>query len=164
MHIWSGAPPRLSQASKQLRTRRGILVILVVAIFAVGAVFSAVYLVNQSKGLSLPPGCSKPQGGFLIVASIKGFNDSIDHGVPLQSWPIIDVQKGSTVNITVCNNDTQAHGFQISNYYDAKVVSLGPGEIIHVSFVASKTGSFQIYCVVFCTVHYWMQSGKLVVS
>jgi len=115
---------------------------------------------GQSTG-TLPSGCTKPAGGFLIIASKLGYNDSVDHGVPANPWPVVTVTKGQQVNITVCNTDIQAHGFQVQHYFDGNIESIAPGQVIHVSFVADQVGDFQIYCSIFCSVHAFMQSGQL---
>ena len=112
----------------------------------------------------LPPDCVRPANGFLVVLSIDGYNDSVLHGVPKNLWPIINVTVGQAVNITVCNIDTQAHGFQIAYYYNSNVVSVEPGQIMHISFVADKIGEFAIFCEIFCSVHWAMQSGLLNVT
>jgi len=141
---------------------------VVLAVIVVGVVVSSAYVLYGRKAQSgtggLPPYCTKPTGGYLIVASARGYNDSVDHGVPASSWPVIDVKKGSTVTITVCNTDAQAHGFQVTHYLDSKIETVSPGQAITVSFVADQTGKFRIYCSIFCTVHWAMQSGLLVVS
>lgn len=113
---------------------------------------------------NLPAGCVKPPGGYLIIANQNGFNDSIQHGAPSNDWPIINVTQGSTVNITVCNSDVQAHGFQITHYFDSNIETVSPGKVIHVTFVADKAGDFTIYCSIFCSVHIYMQNGLLAVS
>ena len=100
----------------------------------------------------------------LIIASITGFNDSVDHGVPQNPWPVVHVSKGTIVNITVMNVDKQPHGFQIAHYYDNRIVAIAPGQTINVSFLANVAGTFQIYCSIPCTVHWAMQSGELFVS
>jgi FtsP/CotA-like multicopper oxidase with cupredoxin domain len=154
-------------------TRSLILTILTVA----GVIASALVLaggLRASQGaattppvVSLPAGCVKPPGGFLIIQSQYGYNDSIIEGAsPNKAWPVITVQQGQTVNITVCNIDkTQSHGFQISNYYDGSVVAVGPGQVLHVpAFVADKAGTFQIYCAIFCSIHLFMQYGQLRVA
>jgi hypothetical protein len=144
-----------------------LFVIVVVVIVVLGAgITVALYAVTKgasstSTSTSLPAGCTKPAGGFLIVASDTGYNDSMDHGVPAKSWPVINVTQGQTVNITVCNIDFQAHGFQVAHYYDNSIVTIAPGEVIHVSFVANQAGEFQIYCEIFCSIHWAMQSGLL---
>ena len=129
---------------------------------------TAFYLVSKARttatSTTLPGECVKPANGFLVVASSRGYNDSIDHGVPEKSWPIITVQQGQTVNITVCNTDFQAHGFQVSYYYDSSIITIVPGQVLHISFVATRAGEFRIYCNIFCSIHPFMQSGLLNVT
>ena len=95
-----------------------------------------------------------------------GYNDSVLEGAgPTKSWPVVTVAQGEDVNITVCNADpSQAHGFQIAYYYDSKIVAVDPGQVIHVSFVATKAGTFRIYCAIFCTIHLFMEYGQLRVT
>jgi hypothetical protein len=150
----------------QLRVghRETVLKGLVVALGLI-AVLSSIYAtqVGSSQG-DLPPGCSKQPGGYLIVASDVGYNDSAAHGVPASPWPVITVKEGSTVNLTICNSDNQAHGFNINYYYDSVIKSIAPGQVVHLSFVADQKGIFQIYCAIFCPVHVFMQSGEIVVD
>jgi hypothetical protein len=120
---------------------------------------------TSTSSIMLPAGCAKPAGGFLIIASQLGFNDSVNHGVPESSWPVMNVRVGQNVTIVVCNADpSQAHGFQIDHYYVAQLVSIASGQVLRVSFIANKAGSFRVYCQIFCTIHWAMQSGQLVVS
>ncbi|QQG48398.1 MAG: hypothetical protein HY247_06545 [archaeon] len=145
--------------------RRGAVIILVgllVAASAAGA--SYYYLRGSGRDGTLPSWCTRPAGGFLIVASVNGFNDSIQHGVPEANWPNISVQNGTMVNITVCNIDHQAHGFQVSHYRDTPIQSVPPGQALHVQFLANKVGTFRLYCSIFCTIHWAMLNGTLAVS
>jgi hypothetical protein len=149
--------------------KRKILLSVVVIILAGGTLVSVAFLLygrsqTCESAVTYQYESQRPPGGYLIIASAKGFNDSVDHGVPSNSWPVIDVKKCAQVSITTCNTDIQAHGFQISHYFDSRVVSLAPGQCLTVSFVADVTGTFRIYCNIFCTVHWAMQSGQLVVS
>jgi heme/copper-type cytochrome/quinol oxidase subunit 2 len=114
--------------------------------------------------INLPAGCVRPTNGFLIVADQNGFNDSIQHGAPVKHWPIIVVKLGATVNITVCNSDIQAHGFQVTHYFDSNIETVDPGQVVHVSFLANKAGDFEIYCSIFCSIHIFMQNGELIVK
>jgi hypothetical protein len=147
--------------------QKAVLVVAVVIVVGVAAT-SAFYVLSLGNGTSsstgLPPGCTKPAGGFLIIASNLGYNDSelhYGHG----SWPVINVTQGSTVNITICNTANYAHGFQIANYYQSSLVTISPGEVLHVpAFVANEPGSFLIYCSIPCPIHIYMQYGELSVS
>ncbi len=106
----------------------------------------------------------KSPGTYLIIASANGYNDSISHGVPQNPWPVITVQKGTTVTLTMYNADVQAHGFQVTHYSDSNIQSVAPGTSLTITFVADTTGTFHIYCSIFCTVHAFMQSGELIVQ
>ena len=138
----------------------------VVAVIVVGAAAtSGFFLLSLGSGSSsskaLPPGCVKPANGFLIVASNLGYNDSELH-YGKGSWPILNVTQGSTVYITVCDTANYAHGFQIATYYQSSIVTISPGEVLHVPpFVADKSGSFLIYCSIPCPIHIYMQYGEL---
>ena len=150
--------------------------ILLAALTLLGVVASALVLVggvDSSRGASvslpeaaLPQGCSRPAGGYLIVMTKYGYNDSVLEGAgPTKAWPVIRVAQGQEVNITVCNADpTQAHGFQIETYYDERIVAVDPGQVVQVSFVANEVGTFRIYCAIFCTIHLFMQYGQLQVT
>ena len=142
------------------------LVALVAITLAVAAIASAIYLSNAGKGTALPPGCVRPANGFLVIASSRGYNDSVGHGVgPNDSWPVLNVQMGQSVNVVVCNTDIEAHGFQIYHYFDSHTVSIAPRQVIRVSFVANQTGTFRIYCSIFCLPHApYMQYGELIVT
>ena len=122
-------------------------------------------LTGPTSTSTLPVGCVRPSGGFLIIADVNGYNDSMHHDVPHNSWPVIEVKNETMVRITVCNADHQAHGFQVTHYFDGNIETLSPGQVLNVSFVADKSGTFRIYCSIFCTIHYpWMQYGELVVA
>jgi len=121
---------------------------------------------SSIPAIRLPAGCVKPAGGYLIIASAYGYNDSVLEGAgPSKAWPVITVAQGQKVDITVCNVDsTQSHGFQISKYYDGSIVSIAPSKVINVSFVATDAGTFPIYCAIFCSIHLFMEYGQLRVS
>ncbi|MDV3244865.1 MAG: hypothetical protein LYZ66_06830 [Nitrososphaerales archaeon] len=154
----------------RLAGRTLIGVVLVVVVIAGAALVSALYLLSRggtttTTGSQLPPGCVRPADGFLIVASNLGYNDSISHGAsPDKPWPVINVTVGSTVHIVVCNTDFQTHGFQVSHYYDSSLVTVRPGQVLDVTFVADQVGTFRIYCNIFCTIHIFMQYGQLRVA
>ncbi len=134
-----------------------ILAISIIAPFCFLA-FQYVHLPNLNFNVSAAQSCERPEGYTLIILDDSGFNDSIHTGEPT-----IEIQRGDTINILVCNLDSvQSHGFAIDHYFAAGV-TLRPGEAYKVSFVARDPGSFTIYCNVFCTVHTFMK-GKLIVN
>jgi hypothetical protein len=146
--------------------KRIILVVLVVVLLGASAT-AALFLLSRGGVIGsrpLPEGCTKPGGGFLIIASSSGYNDSIAHGSPAKSWPIVTVHLGQNVTIVVCNTDVQAHGFQIVHYFTPNQETLVPGQVLRVSFIADQTGSFVIYCDIFCSIHIYMQNGLLSVT
>ncbi len=152
-----------------MERRHQFLVIALLLALMLGALAVSLPELNRvastTTTVMLPTGCVKPAGGFLIVASQTGFNDSVDHGVPQNSWPVIKVGLGQNVTILVCNADrSQPHGFQISHYYDARLISIPSGQLLTVAFIADSAGTFRVYCDIPCSVHWAMQSGELVVS
>lgn len=140
---------------------------LVVAIMLGLAAFTA-YASNSGTNGSiqstLPTGCVRPAGGFLIIASSLGYNDSVDHGAPTRSWPVLDIPEGSNVSITICNKYQWAVGFQVVHYLQSKIETVLPGQTLTVNFVADQKGAFIIYCSIFCPIHLFLQGGELKVT
>src|SRR6266540_1792685 len=127
-----------------------ILAISIIAPFSVIAL-QYVHLPNVNFTVSPAQSCERPAGYVLMILDANGFNDSIHVG-----QPTIEIHRGNTTNILVCNFDPiQSHGFAIDHYF-ATGVTLRPGEAYRISFVARDAGSFTIYCNVFCTVHTFM--------
>lgn len=147
------------------RKRAALVAAVILVVSGLGIVAYAVLGPGaQQNNVVLPPGCVKPPEGFLIVADYNGFNDSAGHGVPANPWPVVNVQQGANVTIVVCNADTEAHGFQVSHYFDGNIVTLAPGQVTTVMFVANEAGTFRIYCSIVCGVHWAMLSGELRVA
>ena len=161
---WSPYTPKFD--GTELNGERRKLFIAIILAITVAVIFSATYLADlgRNNGTTLPQGCTKPVGGFLIIASNMGYNNSIGHGAPTKPWPIISVRNGSMVNIAVCNVDRESHGFQIARYFDAKIESLAPGQVIKLSFVPDEAGIFEIKCSIPCAIHLYMQNGELLVT
>ena len=135
-----------------------MLVLLAVAIVSAGAV-TALYALslgrNSTTSTILPPDCTKPADGFLIVASNLGWNESVLKGAGVTAgvvWPKMTVTQGQTVNITVCNTDIQAHSFQIAHYEQGSANTIGPQQVVHFTFIASQAGTFQVYCEIQCSI------------
>jgi hypothetical protein len=142
--------------------RRKTGAVFVVAALAVLLAASGSYAVSQATPRSLlPSGCAIPVGGFLIVVSSMGYNDSIEHGAPFKSWPILNVAQGSDVKITVCNTYSQQVGFQVTHYLASDREAIAPGQVLSFNFIANETGSFYIYCAVFNPIHVYLQGGEL---
>jgi hypothetical protein len=146
------------------RVKKRLLPIFLAALVIIGLSVSTAYLSapgNDGVQSVLPPGCAKPSGGFLIVASSLGFNDSLTHGAPAKSWPILDISRGSNVTITVCNMYSQPVSFQVAHYLERQTEMVLPNHALTVEFVADKTGSFHIYCAVFSAIHLYLQGGEV---
>src|SRR2546427_6204474 len=104
-------------------------------------------------------GCVRTAGYSLVVGDENGYNDSAHHSRP---WPIIQVQRGGTVKIVVCNLDpVSPHGFEINNYVNP--VQLTAGQSFATTFVADRPGNYSMFCSIFCPVHQYMVYGLLVV-
>jgi len=148
--------------------RKRVMVAFFVAVTVLGLAVLVVYVSSSGAvgngGPVLPADCVKPAGGFLIVASSLGYNESMAHGAPTQSWPVMAIPAGSNVTITVCNTYQQAVGFQVVHYLQDRVESVAPGHALTVSFVADEKGTFTIYCGIFCSIHLYLQGGELRVT
>ena len=77
---------------------------------------------------------------------------------------IVRVREGDTVNLHITNIETAAdatHGFAVPQYNIE--ASIDPGEVVNISFEATKSGSFAFYCSEFCSaLHLEMQGWLLV--
>ena len=139
-----------------------VLASAVAIVFALGPISNR----TQAATVISNPGCTKPEGGFLIVASDTGFNDSAAHlqADPSQPYPLITVAQGSNVTITICSmSKVETHGFAIDHYFPVGKV-LHPGDSFTITFEAEQTGIFSVYCNVLCPIHEWMLQGELVVK
>lgn len=105
---------------------------------------------------------------FLIVeadigTSYTGINGSYYHQDT--NWPVITVYQGQQVTIHVlnCPQSPEPHGFAIGFYFNSGV-ALSPGQSDTITFVASTTGRFTVFCNIFCAIHQYMQNGELLVK
>ena len=77
---------------------------------------------------------------------------------------ILRVKQGDTVNLHITNVETTAdatHGFAVPQYNIE--ASIDPGEVVNISFTATKSGDFAFYCSEFCSaLHLEMQGWLLV--
>lgn len=133
-----------------------------------------------STGSSLTSNVSNTNNSTVYITIFEadrgfmaGMNGSY-YKSPSTNWPVVVVYQGQTVVIHVenlANESSEPHGFAIDHYFDspngqsgAAGVELAPSQSYTVTFVASQTGTFRIYCSVFCAIHPLMQHGELIVS
>jgi FtsP/CotA-like multicopper oxidase with cupredoxin domain len=159
-----------------MKPERTTLILAVATIVALAAVAGVLGLgalygtkasgtVGSTSETVLPAGCTRPAGGFLIILSKYGYNNSMLQGAGLSKpWPVMNATVGQTVKVEVCNVDVEAHGFQIAHYVDSSINVVGPGESLNFTFVANQQGTFQIYCAIPCSIHFFMQFGQLRVT
>ena len=146
-------------SSRFKRLPRVITMAVILGIIVAAAYASTITIQSGSAAT-----CAKPSDGFLIVVNSLGFNNSAAHGAPAQSWPILSVPDNSDVVIAVCNSYQQPVGFQVAYYLQNPVERIQPGQTLMVSFTTNQTGTFDIYCDVFSSIHLYLQSGELVVT
>lgn len=151
-----------------VRHRRIVLVVALITVVGAGslaAAYSFHFFGLGRTGCGTSPSYQPSSAQFTIVMDNQGmnvgFNGSKYHSIP---WPMMNVSVGQTVSIHVTNNDpTQPHGFAITRYFD-RGITLRSGECYDATFVADQPGSFTVYCNIFCTIHVYMQDGRLTVS
>ncbi len=151
--------------------KRTNLLLSIATILAVAAVVTTLGLgpvlgnsgpAGTTSATSIPPYCVRPLGGFLIVVSKYGYNDSILQGAgPGKPWPIVTVSQGQLVRIAVCNTDIESHGFQVATYVQGTVNTIRPGEEQNFTFTANQEGTYGIYCAIPCDLHVFLQYGQL---
>ncbi len=147
--------------------RRVLVIVLMVV--AVTGVFAAAYTfhffgLGTTNCWVRPANIPASSTYFVVVMANEGMNVGFN-GSKFQSgsWPIMNVTMGRTVTIHVINNDTvQSHGFAIQHYLTG--FSLGPGTCSDVTFTANQLGSFTVYCNISCSIHIFMQNGRLNVN
>lgn len=119
------------------------MIALVIASLAVAGVLTLVIRVPSSP-------CADTSGTvrhFTIIADLNGFNGS---KYQTGFWPTVTVQQCDTVVIKVVNDDTQIHGFAI-DYYATRGLGIPGQQSQSLTFLASRTGQFRMFCDVFCT-------------
>ena len=147
-------------SSRFKRFPRAITLVVVLGIMVAAGYASTITIQQPGSGAT----CAKPTDGFLIVVNSLGFNNSAAHGAPAQSWPILSVPDNSDVVIAVCNTYQQPVGFQVAYYLQNPIERIQPGQTLVVSFTTNQTGTFDIYCDVFSSIHLYLQSGELMVT
>ncbi len=150
-----------------LKLGRPLVIAMVLLAVAVGTVVTAYSLhlfnLGNQSGASCPssPTTSSSPAYFTLIMSNQGFNSSRTYTGPC---PILNVAKGQSVTIHLRNDDpVEAHGFAITHYLDSGI-ELRPGQSNDITFTATQAGSFLVYCNILCSVHNYMQNGRLNVS
>ena len=159
-----------SSGEESARTRllRRVLVIVLIVVVVTGF-FAAAYTfhffgLEATNCWARPASVPASSAYFVVVMANEGMNVGFN-GSKFQSgsWPIMNVTLGRNVTIHVINNDTiQSHGFAIQSYFNG--FALGPGKCSDVTFTADQPGSFLVYCYISCTIHVFMQNGKVNVN
>lgn len=155
------------EGSPRTRLLRRVLVIVLIVL--VTGFFAAAYTfhffgLGTTNCWARPASVPTSSAYFVVVMANEGMNVGFN-GSKFQtgSWPIMNVTVGRSVTIHVINNDTvQSHGFAIQHYFSG--FALGPGTCSDVTFTAEQSGSFLVYCNISCTIHVFMQNGKLNVN
>jgi len=145
------------------------VLVIVLMVVAVTGVFVAAYTfhffgLGTTNCWVRPANIPASSTYFVVVMANEGMNVGFN-GSKFQSgsWPIMNVTMGRHITIHVINNDTvQSHGFAIQRYFSG--FALGPGTCGDVTFSADQSGSFLVYCNISCTIHIFMQSGRLNVN
>src|SRR5689334_16689785 len=123
--------------------------IVVIVIAVVGALGGGIFTFAIGIPGSPCTGVNSVTRNFTIIADTSGFNVSKDR---TGSWPVMTVNRCDFVNITIVNNDVQAHGFAI-DFYGVKGAEVqGQQSYQFPGFQAVKPGQFRVYCNIFCTV------------
>jgi FtsP/CotA-like multicopper oxidase with cupredoxin domain len=156
------------EESPRTRLLRLVLVIVLVVVVITGF-FTAAYTLHffglgTTNCWARPASVPASSTYFVVVMANEAMNVGFN-GSKFQSgsWPIINVTLGRTVTIHVINNDTvQSHGFVIQRYFSG--FSLGPGTCSDMTFTPDQSGSFLVYCNISCSIHVFMQSGRLNVN
>ena len=159
--------PSPNQRPKTTNSRRKLytaFAVLLIAMITVGVVipFSLPKLVSLfgsqntcSAGATAPTA----QTRFTIILSDQGFNKS----KTLAPCPILTVARGQIITIRVTNNDVETHGFIITDYL-ASGIRLHPSQSQEITFTADQPGNFGIYCNIACSIHGFLQKGRLTVT
>ncbi len=144
-----------SQGRVILKNRMlAIIVIIVAAALGGGIMTFAIGLPGSPCA-----GIAGTSRNFTIVATVDGFNDSVNH--QQASWPVMSVHRCDIVKITIVNSDAQPHGVAVT-YYATRGTDVPGGLTLSAPpFQAFKTGQFRVYCTTICTIHSFVQNGLL---
>ena len=141
-----------------------VLMVVTVTSFLAAAYTFHFFGLGTTNCWARPANVPSSAAYFVVVMANEGMNVGFNGSKFISgSWPTMNVTLGSIVTIHVINNDTvQSHGFAIQRYFSG--FALGPGTCSDVTFSADQSGSFLVYCYISCTIHVFMQNGKVNVN
>jgi len=159
-----------------IRRRKKLLAITTIPILI--ASFSVAIITSWNPiSLSTPfLVCQTPLGmnSFLIIENLSGMNNSEYHNVPTNHWPIIQVTKGESITIKVCNFDRNIdHGLSIASTSPSippvelsgdQCTVIKPLQTCTIKFVANEMGTFNMTDPLFTPEESLMESGLFVVN
>ena len=168
-----------TKITRAMSFSRPVLILLIVAVVAVGGLAAAlgtsnappnacsVLTTTQSAPGMANSSSTSSTAYFTIIeadpgSNYEGMNGSAFH--LSNPWPVIQVHQGQKVIIDVINcASSEPHGFAITHYFDSGA-TVRPGQSYTLTFEADQTGTFRMYCSIFCAIHAYMQNGELVVA
>src|SRR5215472_3966621 len=138
------------------RMRDVILAVVVLASTATLAGAVSFYGIPAAPCAGIAP----TQVQFTIVANLTGYNNSkLNNG----QGPFFSVPKCSRVTVNLANRDVQPHGLAV-DFYSAHGVEAIGGDTQSLPLLAYKTGTFRIFCNIYCSVHTYMLHAQLTVT
>ncbi len=143
--------------------KSSVRTILLLALILIGAGIAVDLAYTYLSGPS-----TTPTAEFTVIISNDGFNGSKNYynasDPSSNPWPIMSVHLGDRVKIHIVNDDTvEPHGFAITHYLDGGV-TIRANQSVDVIFTADQAGTFRVYCNIVCSIHVYMQNGRLIVS
>jgi len=141
----------------------GIVIVIITGVTATTAYSLHLFDTTGRSGRPCPSSqaSSFSSANYTIIITNQGFNGSRTYAQPC---PVLNVRKGQTVTIHLENIDpVETHGFAVTHYLDSGVL-LAPGQKKDVVFTVTQSGTFLIYCNVICSIHLYMQDGRLNVT
>lgn len=77
----------------------------------------------------------------------------------------IKIPYGKKIKLRIRNIETVSHGFVLPDFdTEPSSSEIKAGEVLEVTFVADKRGSFPFMCTVWCSEEHMQMNGKLLVE
>jgi hypothetical protein len=141
--------------TSRIRRRKLFVVLLVAAIAGTALLLSAYAARISGLGTCGSPAVDEPSSiHFSLVISFDGYNGSEHHIIP---WPMLNATLRQDVMIDVWNNDTQAHSFAITHYFEPGEY-IQPNQSYSLTFQSCQSGSFTVYDPSFVTTYPYLKA------